>query len=141
MEKNLVREYFLEKGFNCSESMLRAANDYYGLGLNEESLRLAGGFGGGMGAGGACGALCGAIQAIAAMMIMEQESSKSSACPGFREACAAYYNAFAEQLGSSECRDLTPKYKKPDTRCYELMEKAWALLEEAAAKAGRKPVE
>ena len=141
MEANVIRKYFLEQGYNCAESMLRAANEQYGLGLSEESLRLAGGFGGGMGAGGACGALCGAVQALAAMMIMDKESSKSSACPQFREECAAYYNAFAEQLGSSECRDLTPKYKKPDIRCFELMEKAWALLEEAAAKAGKKPVE
>lgn len=132
MENCVLKKYYLDEHFNCAESMLRTANEQFGLGLSEESLRLAGGFGGGMGAGGACGALCGAVQAISALMLKAQESGRAADCPGFREACSGFYQAFQEQLGSSECRDLTPVYKKPDVRCYELMEKAWALLRQAA---------
>ena len=36
MEK--VKEYYLGGNFNCAESVLRAANDEYGLGLDEKAL-------------------------------------------------------------------------------------------------------
>lgn len=123
-----VKEYYLGKGFNCAESVLRAANDEYGLGLDEKALVTAGGFGGGMGAGSSCGALCGAIQALGAKMLTE---GRAADCPGFREKCAAYYHAFEEALGSSECRNLGPKYKNGEIRCYAVVEKAYELLKAA----------
>ena len=122
-----VKEYYLGENFNCAESVLRAANDEYGLGLDEKALVTAGGFGGGIGAGSSCGALCGAIQALGAKLISE---GRAADCPGFREKCAAYYYAFEEALGSSECRELGPKYKNGETRCYAVVEKAYELLKE-----------
>ena len=126
MEK--VKEYYLGKNFNCAESVLRAANDEYQLGLDEKALVTAGGFGGGMGAGGSCGALCGAIQALGAKMLTE---GRAADCPGFRAKCAGYYKAFEEALGSSECRNLGPKYKNGEIRCYAVVEKAYELLKTA----------
>ena len=126
MEK--VKEYYLGKNFNCAESVLRAANDEYQLGLDEKALMTAGGFGGGMGAGSSCGALCGAIQALGAKMLTE---GRAADCPGFRAKCAGYYKAFEEALGSSECRNLGPKYKNGEIRCYAVVEKAYELLKTA----------
>lgn len=126
MEK--VKEYYLGKNFNCAESVLRAANDEYQLGLDEKALVTAGGFGGGMGAGSSCGALCGAIQALGAKMLAE---GRAADCPGLRAKCAGYYKAFEEALGSSECRNLGPKYKNGEIRCYAVVEKAYELLKTA----------
>ena len=126
MEK--VREYYLDKGYNCAESVLRAANEEFGLGLDEKALVTAGGFGGGMGAGSSCGALCGAIQALGAKMLTE---GRAKDCHGFREKCAEYYRAFEEALGASECRNLGPKYKNEEVRCYAVVEKAYELLKAA----------
>ena len=126
MEK--VKEYYLGKNFNCAESVLRAANDEYQLGLDEKALVTAGGFGGGMGAGSSCGALCGAIQALGAKMLTK---GRAADCPGFRAKCAGYYKAFEEALGSSECRNLGPKYKNGEIRCYAVVEKAYELLKTA----------
>jgi len=123
-----VREYYLGKCFNCAESVLRAANDEYQLGLDEKALVTAGGFGGGMGAGSSCGALCGAIQALGAKMIAE---GRAADCPGFRDRCAAYYHAFEEALGSSDCREVSPRHKNAETRCYPVVEKAYELLKQA----------
>ena len=130
-----VKEYYLGKCFNCAESVLRTANEEYELGLNEKALVTAGGFGGGMGAGSSCGALCGAIQALGAKMLNE---GRAADCPGFREQCAAYYHAFEEALGSSECRCLEPKYKNGDIRCYAVVERAYELLKAAMEELDQK---
>lgn len=49
MNNHKLRRYYLEKDYNCAETILRAANEEYHLGLNEDSFRLVSGFGGGMG--------------------------------------------------------------------------------------------
>ena len=48
MNNHKLRRYYLEKDYNCAETILRAANEEYHLGLNEDSFRLVSGFGGGM---------------------------------------------------------------------------------------------
>ena len=129
-----VRNYYLDKGFNCAESVLRAANDEYGLGLDEKALVTAGGFGGGMASGSSCGALCGAIQALGAAMLKE---GRAADCPGFREKCAEYHRAFEEALGSTMCRELGPKYKNEEARCFKVVETAYELLKKAMDEAGK----
>ena len=119
-----VREYYLGKGFNCAESVLRAANDEYGLGIDEKALVMAGGFGGGMGCGSSCGALCGAIQALGAAKL----TGRAADCPGFRDQCAGYCKAFEEALGSTMCRELGPMHKREDIRCFAVVERAYELL-------------
>ena len=40
MNNHKLRRYYLEKDYNCAETILRAANEEYHLGLNEDSFRL-----------------------------------------------------------------------------------------------------
>ncbi len=124
MKLDALKGYYLDGGYNCAESVLRTANEEFGLGLDEKALRTAGGFGGGMGCGNACGALCGAIQALSAAML----EGRAHDCPGFREKCAGYTRAFEEALGSTQCRELGPMHKQAETRCYPVVEKAYELL-------------
>ncbi len=62
--KEKARNYFLEQDCNCAESVLRAANDTYQLGVSQEDITLVSAFGGGMGCGKTCGALCGAMAVL-----------------------------------------------------------------------------
>ena len=48
MLQERAKQYY-DQDYNCAETILRAANDEYQLGLDEAALRLAAGFGGGMG--------------------------------------------------------------------------------------------
>ena len=48
MEERLY-DYFITRDYNCAETILRAANDQYGLGLREQDFKLVSAFGGGMG--------------------------------------------------------------------------------------------
>ncbi|MDO5783782.1 MAG: C-GCAxxG-C-C family (seleno)protein [Eubacteriales bacterium] len=112
MLKERATEYY-NQNYNCAETIIRAANDEYGLGLSEEAMRLSGGFGGGMGCGKACGALCGGICAISAKLI----ETSAHETPELRAKCTALVAAFNRILGDTECKNLMRKYKKPDVRC------------------------
>lgn len=127
-----VKEYYLDKGFNCAESVLRAANDEFGLGLDERALTTAGGFGGGMASGSSCGALCGAIEALGAALVREGKASQRD---GFRAVCAGYHRAFEEALGSTMCREIVPVHKREDVRCCAVVETAYRLLRERLKEA------
>ena len=55
-----IRTLFLEKDYNCAETVLLWANEKYGLGVAPEDVKLVSGFGRGLGSGENCGALRGA---------------------------------------------------------------------------------
>ncbi len=114
MLKERAAEYY-EKDYNCAETIIRAANDEYQLGLTEDAMKLCGGFGSGMGCGKECGALCAGISAISARMI----ETKAHDTPELRAQCTKLVAAFKRILGDTECKNLMQKYKKPDTRCLD----------------------
>lgn len=129
MLQQLAQRYYLEGNYNCAEAVLRAANDAYALGLSQDALRLAGGFGGGMGAGETCGALSGAIMALSALLIED----RAHVTPDFRETCAAFLARFGEAFGSLVCRDIKPRCVREGCRCLEAVLRAAALLEDFLA--------
>ena len=47
-----IEKYYIDYNYNCSETLIHAANEYYGLNLDEESMKMMSGFGGGMFVGG-----------------------------------------------------------------------------------------
>ena len=126
MLRERAEKYYLEGDYNCAEAILRAANDACALGLREDALRLAGGFGGGMGRGEACGALCGAMAVISAVLI----ETRAHATPGVKQKCADYVARFEGRLGGIDCRDLKPKYARDGRRCADAVALGAELLEE-----------
>ena len=121
-----IDSYYLEKDYNCAESTLRIMNDEYGLGLDEDALKLVGGFGAGMGCGSSCGVLCAGIAALSRVLIKE----RSHEDPANKETCGAFTQAFEKEMGSCMCAKLKEKYFREDgTRCYQTVEKGAALLE------------
>ena len=58
MLKDLAAKYY-QQGYNCAETIIRAGNKYYNLGLDENAFRITGAFGGGLQVGDVCGALTG----------------------------------------------------------------------------------
>lgn len=132
--KEKARAYYLND-YNCAEAMLRAINDLYGLGLPEDSLLTASGFGGGMGCGKACGALCGGIAALGPLLV----NDRAHATENFYTHCAAVAQAFERDLGSDLCADLKPRYKIDETRCLKTVELAADSFERQMAEAGIRP--
>ncbi|MDO5111536.1 MAG: C-GCAxxG-C-C family (seleno)protein [Clostridia bacterium] len=123
--KNDAYSYFIEQDYNCAESVVRVANDRFGMQLPEEGMQLLSGFGGGMCCGKACGAICGAL-AIVSKNVVE---GRAHATEGFKDKCAGIVERMENEFGSLNCADIKPKYFKEDTRCLEVVEKASDILE------------
>ena len=125
MLKERAREYYQEKGYNCAESIIRAANDEYGLGINEEGLRAFGGFGGGMQCGSICGAVCRWIRAISAKEIETNAHHTESLGPK----CRAMMDEFKEKFGSAFCAKVRKENFEKDGHCRRVVEGAADVLE------------
>ena len=121
-----IQELFLEKDYNCAETVLLWANERYRLRVAPEDVALVSGFGGGLGCGENCGALLGAMAALSKALVQD----RAHTTPGFREACAELVDRFRADLGSIECTELKEKYRRPDVRCLCVVERAAAILDE-----------
>ena len=97
MLKERAKEYY-NQNYNCAETIVRAANDEYNLGLTEEAIRM-----------------CGGICVISSKLI----ESCAHETPELRKSCQQLVSAFNRILGDTECKHLMMKYKKPDTRCLD----------------------
>ena len=130
MLRETAKKYYLEQNYNCAESVLRAANEEYGLGLDEGALKLMAGFGGGMGCGGVCGALSGGIAALSKLRV----SDRAHTTPGFSGECAGVVAAFEEKAGSCQCSELKARFFREGTRCLDTVEIGCQALEEYLGK-------
>ena len=124
-----IKKYYLDAGMNCSESMLRAADEAYGLGLREEDFLLLRSFGGGMAVGGPCGALTGAVAALGRLFGDKLDKM------ALHELVAGFIADFEQRFKARDCTLLTPELKKEDVRCFELVCGAAVLLDETVKKA------
>lgn len=115
-----AEELFMQ-GFNCSQSVVAAFADVYGL-TGEQALKVSAGLGGGIGRMRlTCGAVCG----MAVLAGMEC----GSATPGDREGKSACYKVvqrlaetFRDEHGSITCSELL-KLKKGAPLDYEASER------------------
>ena len=125
---NITPEYRMKRaedlfmqGFNCSQSVVAAFADVYGL-TEEQALRVSAGLGGGIGRMRlTCGAVCGLAQ-LAGLEC-------GSITPGDREGKSACYKfvqqlskAFEEEHGSICCKELL-QLKKDAPLTYEASER------------------
>ena len=103
----IALNYFRE-GFSCSEATLRAANDYYNMGLSSETLKIATTFGAGFG-GSKCS--CGTVTGgeIVLGTLFGRTSSDQSAKKAF-ETSKKLHDKFKESFGHICCRILIKNY-------------------------------
>lgn len=125
---NITPEYRMKKaedlfmqGFNCSQSVVAAFADVYGL-TEEQALRMSAGLGGGIGR---MRLTCGAVCALAQLAGMECGSTT----PGDREGKSACYKVvqqlaaeFEKEHGSICCMELL-KLKRDTPLTYEASER------------------
>lgn len=112
-ERMLAANAFHERGFNCCQSVLAAFTDVTGL-SEEESFRIAAGFGRGAGTGELCGAVSGGIMVLS----LATPADSMDPIPGKREAMRqsrelqTRFKAVFRQL---HCRDLLRESYDPET--------------------------
>ena len=113
---DVAEKYYLGGDYNCAESVLLAANEVYGFGLDAENCeKLVSAFGGGLGCGRLCGAAAGAMAALGFAAV----DGRAHATEGFKELCGETAQEIKEALGAMDCGVLRPKYFTAENRCYK----------------------
>lgn len=129
MLKDLAGKYYLDQNYNCAESMLRAGNEYYDLGLHDRDMIVVAAYGGGIQSGNTCGAVL-AGAGILSMKYVEQKSHDSK---DIRPVVLKLIQQFNKTYGSVLCKDIKPQSFKPEYRCQKTVETACDILEAVIA--------
>lgn len=130
MLKACIGPYYFEQNYNCAESVLRAANDYYQLGLHDYDMKLVGAFGAGI----QCGNTCGAILSAASVLSMKYVEAKAHESADIKPVTTAMMEKLVAKYGSALCNDIKPQSFQPEIRCLKTVEAVCDILEETIAE-------
>ena len=117
----LVKEYYLEKGYNCAESMLLLANKDFELNLNETHIKMMAGFGGGLCKEKVCGVVTGGIAVLSVMF------SGSSI---LKDLTVEFQDKTLKEFSTNDCKDIKPLLRDDITKCANVIDKAYKILKE-----------
>lgn len=130
MLKDLLGKYYFEGNYNCAESILRAGNEYYNLGLHDRDMIMVAAYGAGIQSGNTCGAVLAGV-AILSMKYVEAKAHESA---DIRPVVVNLMRKFNQKYGSVLCKDIKPQSFKPEYRCQKTIEAACDILEEVIAE-------
>ncbi len=140
---DLARDYFIY-GYHCSESLVKAINEYYELHLDESILRITSALSAGLGkAKSICGTITGGALILGHLYgRTEAHEDDDLVFDLMRE----YYDKFVKKFGTERCSELTKDihWGHPDHReaCAEYVYQATAFLSEILEETQRNlPVE
>lgn len=132
MLKDLIGKYYFDGNYNCAESLLRAANEYYGMGLHDQDMIMIGGYGAGMQAGLTCGALLGAIAVLSYKYVPVKAHESDDVNPIVNRLLAD----FTARMESIVCAEIKPRVFVEGKRCLATVEAACDALEATIAAYG-----
>lgn len=124
--KDYISQYYQQKGYNCAETVLHAANDAWGLDLHPMVFTAMGGFGGGMGSRNVCGAISGGIAAMGYLYV--QETGHKS--PLMMAKTRLLMQLVKERLGDEKCSYLNPRFHTKEARCMPTIELICDIIDE-----------
>lgn len=129
-----------KQGLNCSECVLAAFWDVYGIDLPREAMTLCTGFGGGMGhTMNNCGAVAGAVMALSSVVGRRDPLAKADMAERIAELQQDIYPKVAELIkdleqeqGTLICRELCAPFgdfasKERKKNCQQFIGRAAAL--------------
>lgn len=125
MLKDYYEKYYFEQNYNCAETLIRVANDYYNLRLHDRDMIMLGAYGGGIQTGNTCGAIL-AAASVLSMKYVEQKAHESK---DIKPITTALIREFNKKYGSVQCKDIKPQSFDPQFRCRNTVEAACDILE------------
>jgi C_GCAxxG_C_C family probable redox protein len=137
MLADLIKSGFgIAEDYNCAETILAGANQVYHLGLDQNAMKLAAGFGGGMAIEGDCGALTGAIMVLGKLYVKDRahESDK------IKELTKELFERYRREMEETDCAPLKAKYRNDEVKCRLVILKAAEILDEIVAREDLKAV-
>lgn len=126
MLKDCIAKYYFEQNYNCAETILRAANEYYDLQLHDRDMIMVGAYGAGIQTGNTCGA----VLAAAAVLSIKYVEAKAHESEDIKPVVQKMLRKFKEKYSSTLCKDIKPQSFKPEYRCRMTVETACDILEE-----------
>lgn len=130
MLKDVCQKYYFEQNYNCAETILRAANEYYDLGLHDKDMIMVGAYGAGI----QCGNTCGAVLAAAAILSLKYVEAKAHESADIRPVTVKMIRKVNAKYGSVLCKDIKPQSFKPEYRCKMTVETLCDILEDTIAE-------
>lgn len=130
MLKDLLPKYYFDSNYNCAESVLRAGNEYYNLGLQDRDMILVGGFGAGIQSGNTCGAVLAGVSVLS-MKYIEAKAHEST---DIKPVVNKLLEKFNKAYGSVLCSEIKPQTFNPETRCKKAVDMACDIIEEVIAE-------
>lgn len=112
MFRDIAKKYY-EMGYNCAESILRAGNEYYNLGLNDHDMIMVAAFGGGMQVGDICGCITGACCILSSKYVQ----TKAHDCADLRKLTQRLVIAMQKALGSRHCCEIKVNFFSKEHGC------------------------
>ena len=126
MLKDQCEKYYFEGNYNCAETIIRAGNDYYNLGLHDRDMIAFGGFGAGIQTGNTCGAVLAGVS-ILSMKYIEAKAHESA---DIKPVTRMLIQRFNQKYGSVLCKDI----KAQSFKCKNTIDVACDILEEVIAE-------
>lgn len=124
LSETAIKYYHM--GYNCAESIIRAGNEVYDLGLHDKDMIMTAAFGGGFQIGDVCGALSGAACVISSRYV----ETKAHDCAYLRPLTQKLVIAFQRRMGSRLCAQIKPVFHSKEKKCERTVEVAASVLEE-----------
>ena len=121
--------------FNCAEKILYGANQAYHLGLDDQALKIAAGFGGGMAIGSVCGALTAAVMVLGILFVKKNahESSK------IKTLTQELFITYRKEMHDINCGPLKAEHRTEELKCRTVIVKAAEILDKIIARERPQP--
>lgn len=129
MLKDYAEKYY-GQNYNCAETIIRAANEYYNLGLHDHDMIMVASFGGGIQTGNTCGA----VLSTAAVLSMKYVEAKSHESKDIKPVVTILMKKFNARYQSTLCKDIKPQSYSLEKGCLLTIETACDILEETIAE-------
>lgn len=136
MLKDHLHKHYFDGNYNCAESVLRAGNDYYELGLSDHDMILVGAYGAGIQSGNTCGAVLGA----AAILSMKYIEAKAHESEDIKPVTNAMLEKVLAKYNSTLCCDIKPQEFAEGSRCVKTCETLCDIVEAVVAEYEGKPI-
>lgn len=127
-----LEKYYKDTNYNCAEAVFSAAMEAWELDMPKEMVKTMAGFGAGMGSGSVCGAVTGGVAALGCRFV---EGDGGHTSPRLMQLVRAYQKLVKEKFGSTECRDLRPKFYSQEERCFHTIRNLAEALDEVVCQA------
>ena len=124
MLKEVAIKYY-RMGYNCAESIIRAGNEVYDLGLHDKDMNMTAAFGGGFQIGDVCGALSGAACVISSRYV----ETKAHDYADMRPLTQKLVIAFQKRMSSRLCAQIKPVFHNKEIKCENTVATAAEVLE------------